>query len=391
MKMTTIFLFYSLNFSITTCQIYYGCYYLITLPMDPVRKDKKKLKKIRIYLKTHRYLTPLNFQQERRIFFKDNKYNPQIRYPVIAQTKLKHLEEEIEKMPIPQARDFESYIYKRKLKETELKLRLLMAIGTSSVTSISTLLYQLKFDEKTLESAKKDASFKVNSRSNKPRKSFDITKAVTDYLENYQIKNWKIILGKRYDFSFQILPKSKLIKLGRNLTRVAANLEYSFAHEIDGHVVRAQNAQKQENKMYRNIFPFYIKTEEGLACYLGDYFSKNGEVERKNHALSFLAAYFAKTHTFSETYKYLTGQGMTSDLAFQKTFRLKRGLTNTEWPVVFAREAIYYEGMLEVKNYLDKGGDIRKLYAGKVGLDMLNFLPIPKNQILPNRLLASLN
>jgi len=40
--------------------------------MDPVRKDKKKLKKIRIYLKTHRYLTPLNFQQERRIFFKDN-------------------------------------------------------------------------------------------------------------------------------------------------------------------------------------------------------------------------------------------------------------------------------------------------------------------------------
>src|SRR3990167_8945495 len=134
--------------------------------MDPVNQDKNKLKKIRIYLKTHRCLTPLNFQLERRIFFKDNKYNPQIRYPNIT-LKLKNLEEEIENMPIPETCDFESYIYKRKLKETKLKLRLLMAIGTSSVTSISTLLYQLKFDQKTLESAKKDASFKIKSRSNK--------------------------------------------------------------------------------------------------------------------------------------------------------------------------------------------------------------------------------
>ena len=364
--------------------------------MDPVNQDKNKLKKIRIYLKTHRCLTPLNFQLERRIFFKDNKYNPQIRYPNIT-LKLKNLEEEIENMPIPETCDFESYIYKRKLKETKLKLRLLMAIGTSSVTHISTLLYQLKFDEKTLESAKKDASFKIKSRSNKPRKSFDITKAVTDYLEKYrinkfvsgEINDWKIILSKRHDFSFQILPKSKLIKLGRNLTRVAANLDYSLAHEIDGHVIRALNAARQENKMYRNIFPFYIKTEEGLACYLGDYFSQNGEVARKNHAISYLAAYFAKTHSFSQTYKFLIGHGFYPELAFQKTFRLKRGLRNTEIPGVFAREAIYYEGMLEVKEYLDAGGDIRKLFAGKIGLDMLDFLPIPKNQILPNRLLAN--
>lgn len=355
--------------------------------MNSVRQDKKRLKKIRIFLKTHRYLTPINFLQERRKFFKDRKYNPQLRYASIPLATLKQYEEEVENFQYPNSSDLQAWIYKRKIEETKLKLRLFLAIGTSSLTHISTLLYQLKFDEKTLDSAKKDASLKVSYYPSKSKDRNEIAKIVNSYLVNYQITDWKIILSSRYDFSFQILPKSKLIKLGRNLTRVTANLEYSLAHEIDGHVIRAQNAAKQENKIYRNIFPFYIKTEEGLACYLGDYFSRSGEVARKHHAISYLAAYFAKTHSFSQTYKFLTDHGMTSGLAFQKTYRLKRGLNNTEMPGVFAREAIYYEGMLEVKNYLEAGGDIRKLYAGKVGLDMLPFLPIPKNQILPSRLL----
>ena len=51
-----------------------------------------------------------------------------------------------------------------------------------------------------------------------------------------------------------------------------------------------------------------------------------------------------------------------------------------------AREAMYYEGMLEVKDYLDSGGNIQKLFAGKIGLDDIDQIPIPENQIIPERL-----
>ena len=143
--------------------------------------------------------------------------------------------------------------------------------------------------------------------------------------------------------------------------------------------------------MFKKIFPFYIKTEEGLACFIGDFFSANGEVKKKHHAINYLAAYFAKGHSFSETYKFLTDHGINNELAFQKTFRLKRGLTDTEIPGVFAREPMYYEGMIEVKNYLEKGGDIRKLYAGKVGLTEVDNIPLPDRQVIPKRLASLVN
>lgn len=359
--------------------------------MNPVQQDKKKLKKIRIFLKTHQYLAPINFRQESRKFFKDKKYNPQFHYPNVAISALKQFESDIEDFQNPKIYDWEAWIYKRKIEETKLKLRLLLAIGTSSVTHISTLLYQLKFDEKTLESAKKDTLIPASFKKSKPMSSKEIARSINRYLEKHKIKDWKIILSSRYDFSFQILPKSKLIKIGRYINWDKGDLEYILAHEIDGHVVRAENASKQKNKLYRNIFPFYIKTEEGLACYLGDYFSRSGETTIRNHAISYLAAYFAKTHIFSETYKFLVDYGFSPEHAFQKTFRLKRGFKNTEMPGVFAREAVYYEGMQEVKNYLDNGGDIRKLFAGKVGLAEADIIPVPRNQIIPERIASFVN
>ena len=60
-------------------------------------------------------------------------------------------------------------------------------------------------------------------------------------------------------------------------------------------------------------------------------------------------------------------------------------------PGCFAREAMYYEGMVEVKNYLDGGGGIRKLYLGKVGLEYVDIVPIPEDQVIPQRIRNYLN
>jgi len=159
-----------------------------------------------------------------------------------------------------------------------------------------------------------------------------------------------------------------------------------LAHEIDGHVLRYLNSQHQENQLFRSPLPFYIKTEEGIASFLGDYCSVNGAITLKHHALKYLAGILAETSSFREVYTFLMDSGFTPDLAFQRTFRLKRGLMDTSQPGCFTKEALYYEGMIEVKTFIDKGGDLRKLFAAKICLDDVGLMPLLKQVLIPKRL-----
>lgn len=99
-----------------------------------------------------------------------------------------------------------------------------------------------------------------------------------------------------------------------------------------------------------------------------------------------MAGHLALKKPFNDVYKFFLENGFTKNLAFQRTFRLKRGFEDTSSPGCFAKEAVYYEGMIEVKNYLDKDGDVKKLFAGKVGFDDFEYVPVPKDVIIPSRL-----
>ncbi len=354
--------------------------------MKTALKNKRLLHQIRAYLKTFRWFNPTNLEEERVKFFKILNYNPQLTYPPPSLDKLKKYQEALEGIQLPDAFDLTSIIQRKKIKETKLKLALIFAKGTSQVTSISARLYQLNFNDENITSAQKDAVAKIKLEPQENLDSRQAAKAISAYLKTYLIDDWKIHLSERSDFYFQVMSNKRLISIGRNLNWHANYLDSTLAHEIDGHVVRAINAKKQAQKIFRKKFPFYIKTEEGLASYLGGYLSENGQLYRKHQAVKYLAGYYALTHSFRETYNFLLDRGFTKELAFQRAFRLKRGFTDTSQPGCFAREAMYYEGMLEVKKYLDEGGDIRKLYAGKVGLDDVDVVPIPQNQILPKRL-----
>lgn len=333
--------------------------------MGPPSEDKKLLRKIRISLKTFRFLSPTNLITERKKFFKDKSYNPQLSYPELPFDKLKKIEEALERIEPWDALDVASKIYQKKIKETRLKLKLLLARGEAALSEISAKLYQLNFDQKSLEEAIKDASVSLPFEAQENLNARDTARAIAVYLQSYKIDNWKVKESARRDYYFQVRPRIRLISISCGLNWDYNGLDSVLAHEVDGHVIRALNARRQKSPIFRGNLPFYIKTEEGLASYLGAYLSKRGELSRKHQALKYLAGHFAQNHSFRQTYNFLFDHGFTKDLAFQRAFRLKRGFSDTSIPGCFAREAMYYEGMLEVKNYLDEGGDTRKLYAGK--------------------------
>ena len=358
--------------------------------MNSARNDNP-LREIRIFLKTYYWFSPENLAEEKYKFFKHKTYNPQFRYPKLNLVKLAKFKKVLDSMNIPNEKGIKSIIKRKKIEETKQKLQLILARGTPMITKNSTDLYQLKFDKGSIAAAKKDASINVRFKQRERHKAKDTVQEIVKYLKKYKIRNWKVSISKNADFYFQILPRNRLIRVGINPNWDYLNMESALAHEIDGHVIRAQNARAQKDKTFNASLPFYIKTEEGLACFLGDYCTSRGEISRKHHAIKYLAGYFAKSHSFFETYDFLLSYGFTPALAFQRAFRLKRGFTDTSMPGVFAREAMYYEGMIEVKNFIDSGGDIRKLYAGKVGLADLQKIPIPEKQIVPKRIQRYLN
>ncbi len=350
------------------------------------------LSEIRKSFETSNWFTPLNLSGERDKFLSSENYNPKFKYPDFPQIMLRDYFNRLNQIKlIPEDEKFEDRVLRRKIKETLLRLQLILSRGKIDLSLVSLELYQCNFDNKTLDLAKKDASIKGKFESKESMTPPEIIKGIQEYLNNYDIKGWQVQLTDKTDFYIRILSQKRIVLVSKRFNWDFCDFDNTLAHEIDGHVIRAVNAQKQNNPLFQKPLPFYIKTEEGLASFLGDYISTTADISRKHHALKYLAGHLALTNSFRKVFDYLVDNGFTKDLAFQRTFRLKRGFENTSAPGVFAKEAMYYEGMIEVKDFLKSGGGVKKLYAGKIGLTDLEYIPIPKGIIVPERLKKFLN
>jgi len=347
------------------------------------------LHKVRVFTKTIRLFYPLNIENEKQRFFGKRSYNPVFSYPALPHQKIKKYSERLSQTNINNVYSPEDKIRKRKLNETRLKLNLIANRGSPGILNISKKLYRIKLDKKSLNSALIDSKTKNSFKKQENLCAYKTARQFQKNLHSMNIDNWKTVVSNRRDFYFQVRYKKLLIRISRDLCWDYGGLDSIIAHEIDGHVIRSVNALRQKSKLFQEPLPFYIKTEEGLATYLSGYCSKNSALARKHHAIKYLACVFAQKNSFRETYNFLIDHGFTNNLAFQRTVRIKRGFEDTSLPGFFAREATYYEGMLEVKNYLENKGDIRKLYAGKIGLDDINITSLPDNQIIPARIQKS--
>lgn len=358
--------------------------------MLPVKKTKQLVKNIRIKAKTFKLLSPTNLESEREIFLRKTNYNPYFKYPKYNKKDFKTALEKLKNVETPEKNELEKWFWERRLKETKLKIALILAIGNpEKITEISKALYRSNYKKEAIESAEKDSKIEVNSYSKENLDAEDTAEIFEKYLQkNHDTDKWQIRIKKNASFYIQIRYKKNLITINNKINWGWASLDSTLAHEIDGHIVRALNTEKQEG-VFKNPLPFYIKTEEGLASYLADYHAENCEISRKHHAVKFLGGVLALKSSFREVYNFFLDNGFGPELAFKRAMRLKKGFTDTSEPGCNAREAMYYEGMLEVKDYIENGGDVQKLFAGKVGLEDLKYIPTPKDPVIPSRLVQN--
>jgi hypothetical protein len=272
-------------------------------------------------------LTPINLLEEKRKFFADEKYNPQFRYE-------KNVTDEIlNKHGQP----------------------------NSQTADLAQTIIDQAYYQKTETELRKLRGLQVNQQ--------DVKNKIIEFLDMHGLKErFKLVWSN--SFVARATITNNTIKLRLPVEFRQLDLLSMIYHEIGTHALRRINYEQQPwfQKKKKYEFKNYLQTEEGLAA-LHSLLPQNFQLAYQP-ALNYMAVKYAQKHSFAELWQFLTPYIDNLNRRWIFTFRKKRGLTNTSQPGGFTKDLLYFEGMVEVWQYLKKHNfDITNLYFGKMALE----------------------
>lgn len=148
----------------------------------------------------------------------------------------------------------------------------------------------------------------------------------------------------------------------------AGDAEALVAHEIDVHVLRCEAGRLQPLRLFSTGLPGALTTEEGLALHAEARVAGLAPGFLRRQARLAHAVRDAEVMGFRDLFESLSPD-VGSATAFGMALRLKRGLAHPERGGVYAKDCVYLAGWRAVGDWLAGGGDVARLYVGKVGLD----------------------
>lgn len=277
-------------------------------------------------------LTPLNLQEEKKKFFADTTYNPQLKYARDFTTE----ELSIWGKPIPSL-----------VKHSKKMLQFLphFPVNETYVTQEYVLEKITEFNERYFLPTKMTAIFSENM----------VTRCRVDKNIIY------LQLPVRYT-------KEKLADL--------------FRHELETHVLRSLNNQQQSWKSSELNGISFRKTEEGLAGLHTHLFREDKHL-RKSYT-TYLAISVAQSGSFSDVFQTMIQHKVSPQIAWNIALRTKRGITDTSMPGGLTKDISYLEGSVLVWKWLmNPKNNVKNLYIGRIGLaDVDKLFPIAKREHL---------
>ena len=302
---------------------------------------------------------PLNHQQERERFFRSNTYNP-----VFTYNKCDNLDNIRELLlDIKTNNDEIGCIFKKKTEELLMIIEMMASVGTRKLTDISKSLYGVP-DKRLVSKAWKliainDAQENVFLSSRQV--AVRLKNAINKYGFTWEVKEREMAAKAC------VSTTDKILYIKKDCFYTAKFLKRLIVHEIGTHILRYENGSKQPYKLFSLGLKDYISTEEGLAVVNEEIHNCLTRSTLKTYAARVIAVDKAQKCSFREVYNSIV-PFVGKDNAFDITLRVKRGLGNTMWPGAFTKDHIYLKGYFDVKDFLNAGRDMRKLYYGKVAL-----------------------
>ncbi len=194
-------------------------------------------------------------------------------------------------------------------------------------------------------------------------------KRCAEVLEKYGLHDWHVEISDRVVADCTVGGTKIYVRSGARFS--PEHVTGLIAHEIETHVLTAENGSHQPYELFRRGTANYLDTQEGLAIFNQNRVLPAHHDKRIGPARNLLGIAYALEHSFAETLAYLEELGYSPDKAVSKAFDCKRGLSHTSEAGAFTKSIVYFRGQRAVEQFLKDGGDLKKLYVGKIAIEDL--------------------
>lgn len=333
----------------------------------------KKLISIDRQIKLLYHLKPVNLSEETEKFSSNPEYNPEFVYPDFLFDSF-HLKEDMKKIEKELDDSVLGHLYRGKLTEVKKKIDLLEAIGTDRFEEKSKDLYGIPTDH-LLEAAQERLNEKPKHFP-EPKKIYSTEDAIIEFekiFKRYGLESWRVKVKKEM-IADCLAGKKNVLFVREGATFDDVRFRMLIAHEIETHVITAENGKRQTYSMFNRGFGDYLETQEGLAIWNQEFIVPHDVDKNYRSAALVFVIDFARKHSFAETVDYCIKLAMNRDRAFRTTLKVKRGLEDTSKIGSFTKDMVYFSGYLQIKSFVTAGGDLKELYYGKYHLRDLEYV-----------------
>lgn len=316
-------------------------------------------------------VSPSNIRQVKDTFFQSN-FKELLSYhyrllpidPDVLKRELYNLK--IEEVDDPAL----SFLFREKREELELQISMLYDRGTSHFFYNSLMLYDgierdlrqhattlLQEVEETAPEDRQDNFLSALDFKKLAEKEFDYFR---EQDENFYSK-----IHVRDDVNILMVSRGELY-IPSDYKMAATETKALIQHEIGTHVLTYYNGLQQPLRLLSNGLTDYDTLQEGIAV-LSEYLVGGLTANRMRTLAGRVVAAAARMDgcDFTEIFELLhKTHGFTTTRAFNITSRIMQGGG-------FTKDVIYLRGLVEVKKYIEKGGELEPLLMGKFALKHL--------------------
>ncbi|MFA5931596.1 MAG: tyrosine/phenylalanine carboxypeptidase domain-containing protein [archaeon] len=320
------------------------------------------------------YINPINSIEQKEIFFNSLKRHafdqPFFKYEKAAEEKLDQIKTQALILQAELKNSLIEKVLKNKLENLLLEIELLKSANTPKFCNSSKNLYQ-----KPSTKLVKLANEKIKEKTIEEKPTLPPIKA-KELLEE---KMKKINTGFLVSIEDHLSAKAshhaveKKIKLNKNVLFSEKEIERLFVHEVQTHVYRYLNGLTQPVKCLAiGSGGEFIRTEEGLAVFNEKKAGVSSAGQMRTYAGRVLAVDYALKHDFLDTFDYLKNY-FSENEAYTITQRVKRGIPYSK-KGAFTKDYVYFAGLIEIEEFVNKGGSVKELFYGKISTKELGMV-----------------
>jgi hypothetical protein len=292
-------------------------------------------------------ITPINLEEEKEKFFKSKTYCPQLKYS---------WDHDAIKKSFKGIRKISSNFFDSILNHQPER-----------ISQTASEFFESHIDNNILTYAKKILTNQKPEKNHNVQKLSTVLRKFEDAFLFFEI-DYQLTVQKKEGFNFRPAHHKRRLLISHKANFQYLPLEGSVKHELV-HVIRYLNGLHNKIK-YRWR---YLPTEEGLACYIQDYHTKNGSVSLYQHAAEYVATDISLKGSMRDVYNFFRDSGFDEQFAWSRGIRHKFGFQDTSKPGDIMKPSMYFFNEQKIK--LLSKDEILRLFVGKVSFKDLTKYP----------------